>query len=210
MALVNRYDKTAFGKKFRRYKIFCLLSYGVFFLSVILEMILYGSGGEGALLLPISWREVFVPIATGEALLYLLTFLLGVTVYAPALAFLSSALRGMLCGYVVSCVFSSLSGKESVLLLLLVGVYFLVSASLSCCYASFCAMVSLRIYTDGILRNVKKEEKRMFGGTLFNSTFFCNTINLRFLSAYTILYLAVFLISIVICFAFAHLRSMLC
>ncbi len=204
-----QYSRKGFGKKFRRYQVFFFLSFFLFLASALAEIVLYGSGGVKVLGFQVRTVPFFQPLLTAEAVLHLVSYLLGITVYAPAFSIFASLIRGGISGYIFSCLFASLGGSQSVFLLILCTLYLLSSAWLFCAYSNFCTMVSLRLYTDGILKNVKKEEERLFGGTLFNSTLFCNTVNLRFLCTYTLLFLASLFSCAALVLLYAFFRSLI-
>lgn len=190
MAFLKHFDKTLIRQRYGRYRLFFFLSFSLFLLSLVGEMFLFGAGGyalgEGG---EVSFSPLFVTLFTGEAIFYLISFLLGITVYAPVVLFLFSLLRGVFSGFVLSTLAASFpqSGLFPFLLSLF---YCLFSTHVFCGYSSFCTMVCLRLFTDQPLASYRAEEKRMFGGSLFNSTFFANTVNFRFLFSYTLLFFA--------------------
>ena len=180
--------KVCASPKFRRYRIvFCTYAL-LFFGAWILEMTVFGAQNRTVATQGAAFSRLFFLPAALEGGWYLLSYLIGVTVYAPVFGALSSILRGFCCGFVVKCLFSSLSDRASVYLFLCCLLYFILSAGLALAYGAFCSCVALRQFTDRTVK-IEDEEKRLFGGTLFNSTFFAETINLRFLFTYTLFFL---------------------
>ena len=183
------------GPKFRRYRILFFVCFSIFFVSWILELIFFGAASRQVALTGASFGALFFLPAAWEGGWYLLSYLLGVTVYAPAFAAVSCALRGFFSGYVFSCLAHSLSGRQSAFAFFFCSAYLFVSAFLFCVWSAFSTDVALRLFTDRPA-HPSSGERRMIGGTLFNSTFFADTINLRFLFSYTVLFLAAVLCSL--------------
>ena len=175
-------------KKFARYRLFFALALGVFLTALALEMILYGAGVQAVFQGKVAFMTVFAGLATKEGVLYLVTLLLGVTVYAPAASFLAAALRGAGAGFVLSS-FLPLSGGRAAFAFLLTALYLLVSALWYFAYASFCTCVSLKVFSAHAEKCAGGEE-RLFGGSLFYAEIFCGSVNLRFLFTYTLFFLA--------------------
>ncbi len=206
--MIKKYNKIRFRQKFRRYRIFFLVCAALFIFALILESTLYGSGGFTAFGGKISFEGFFTRLALGEMLIYLMIFFLGLTIYAPFFAFLISFLRGAFSGFCLSCVFSGIEHRGAVLLFLFTFFYVLSSAWLFMGYASFCASCALRLYSSSA-ESSQKEEKRMFGGTLFQSTLFCGTVNLRFLFSYFLIFLASLFFCALLALLYAYLRSLI-
>ena len=121
---------------------------------------------------------------------------------------LASFIRGMPAGFLLGAVMGAFHQKGAILLFFLFLLYFSATASLFSAYSSFCTLVALRLFTDEEAKNLREEEGRMFGGSLFNSTFFRNTVNLRFLSVYVLFFLAALLFCAGLCFLFVFFRSL--
>ncbi len=195
----KHFYRAKYRKKFHRYYRFFFLSGAVFLLFLILELFCYGSGGYQMTGGEIAFERLFSNLFFGEGIWFLATYLLGITVYAPAFQLMSAALRGALSGFLLSSLIGELREGSGFVLFFLVLVYCLVSTQLFCCYASFCTTVSLRLFTDATLKRYPAVESRMFGGTLFHSQPFCNTVNLRFLFSYSMmLFLSLLLSSLLI------------
>lgn len=188
MRRINRFSRSRYRQRYGRYRRFFFISMALFFLFSLLEIIYYGAGGRICSPAPVNWKTLFPVHFTSEVSFYLIAFLLGITVYAPAFQFVSISLRGVFSAYLLSCIAAVLDQKGNVFLFVLVLFYVLASTCMFCAYSSFCSMVSLRLFSDGTLKNYRAEEKRIFGGTLFNSSLFCNTVNLRFLSVYVLFF----------------------
>lgn len=195
-----------FKNRYRRYEIMYYVFGGAFLLAAAAEMIFFGEEGR------VLWGKtdtlpLFYRLFPAEAVLFLLAFLLGITVYSAAFSFISCACRGFFSGYVLSSVFFFDSATD-VFLFLLTLFYLLFSTWLYVCYSAFAGSVSLRLFSDGLTGEAIREEERMFGGTLFQSTLFQNRVNLRFLSSYVLIFLAVFLFCAGDTLLYAFLRSL--
>jgi len=203
---LRRYHAGLYRARYGRYRIFFFLSVITVVLFLLGEIWLYGAGGRFAQLQGVSWQSHFRRLFTMEAVGYLITFLCGITVYAPFVQFLACGIRGVFYGYLISSLTSSFSaGALPVLILFLI--YALFSVCLYASYASFCTQVALRIYTDP--RPKGREEDRIFGGTLFRAALFSETVNLRFLFTYVLLFLCALFSSLGGVFLFSFLRSCL-
>lgn len=203
---LRKTDLGRLRKRYARYRLFFFSAFFVFILTLILEMIFFGAGGERVFFSQTSSEEIFPKIFTADALWILFMFLSGVTLYAPFLHFLFAALRGFLSGFVLSALARSGCGVIFFLFSLLFLVF---SAWLFFVYSSFCTSVALRLFTDQPLKSYREEEKRMFGGSLFNSTFFCNVINFRFLSLYAAFFLLTLLLSGTLSYVFSFSHSLI-
>ncbi|MBR4288760.1 MAG: hypothetical protein IKT50_04925 [Clostridia bacterium] len=193
-------------KRYRRYETLFYVFLGVFFLAVALELFLFGEEGR------ILWQKtqtfpVFYRLFSLEAVLFLGTFLLGITVYSAAFSFVSLAARGFFSAYILSSAFFFESAVD-VFLFLLVLFYLLLTAWLYASYSAFAGSVSLRLFSDKCTGNSIGEEEKMFGGTLFYSTLFQNRVNLRFLSSYILIFLAYFIAVAAFTLLYAFLRSL--
>ncbi len=208
MRRIKGYHRLRYRARYGRYHRFFFLSMALFVAALLTEAVFYGAGGRAVVLESVDWKNLFSAHFTGEALLYLAAFFLGITVYAPAFQFLSLLLRGLFSSYLLCSIAASFDQRGSVPLFVLVLCYVLFSTSVFCGYASFCSMVSLRLFSDGTLKSYRAEEKRMFGGTLFNSSLFCNTVNFRFLSIYTLLFVCAFLFAGAMSFCYSFLCSL--
>lgn len=208
MSLLRHYNKEAFRKKFRRYRILFFVSFAVFLCFLILEILLFGSGNQGGFAGEMTFARFAARLFVKEATLYLIVFLMGVTVYAPMLHFVFPALRGIFAGFAFSSLFCVLSENNLGLLMVFSVFYTLLSSQLFFSYLSFCTCVSLHLFTDRSLIPYKTGEKTMFGGSLFYSGYFCNAINFRFLFTYSMLFLSVLFLSGGLCLLYAFLRGL--
>ena len=202
----RRMKKEKMKRRYGRYGILFTVFLSVFFLSAAAEILFFHEGGK------IVWGKtellpLFVRLSSWEAVFYLLTFLLGVTVYSAAFSVFSAILRGFFSGYLIALCFFFEKASD-VFLFLLVALYLLGSTWLFSAYSAFAGSVSFRLFSDGMTGRFLREEERMFGGTLFCSTLFQNRINLRFLSSYVLIFLAFFLSSTVFILFYACLRSL--
>ena len=187
MLKLNKWDGRIAKRKFARYRLFFALSFAVFLAVAASEMIWFGAGVRAVPQTGEAFLPSFARLAAAEGILYLVTFLAGVTVYAPAWQLTAAALRGFAAGFVLSSLLPLSEGGffvffTTALYLLFSGVWFFA-------YASFCTAVSLRIFSSHAERSAGGEE-RLFGGTLFYSELFCGSVNLRFLFTYTLFFLA--------------------
>ncbi|MBR3837493.1 MAG: hypothetical protein IKJ74_05025 [Clostridia bacterium] len=203
---LRHYHSGLYRARYGRYRIFFFLSVIAVVLFLLGEIWLYGAGGRSAQLQAVSWQSQFRRLFTLEAVGYLVTFLCGITIYAPFVQFLACGVRGVFYGYLISCLVPSFSEGGLPVFILFV-LYALFSVCLYCSYASFCTQVSLRIYTDPKPRG--REEERIFGGTLFRAALFSDTVNLRFLFTYVLLFLCAFFSSLGGVFFFSLFRSWL-
>ncbi|MBP5289113.1 MAG: hypothetical protein J6Z79_04485 [Clostridia bacterium] len=175
-------------RKFFRYRLWFAISLAACLLAWILEMALAGAGirvpspGGGPFL------RAFAPLATWEGILYLFTLLTGVTVYAPAAAILTAALRGFSAGFILSSLLP-LSGGKALFAFCLTTLYLALSALWFIAYGAFCACVALRIFSSHTEKCAAGEE-RLFGGSLFFTEYFCGAVNLRFLCSYILFFFA--------------------
>lgn len=195
-------------KKFKRYRLFFWIGMVIFWCGALLEGIFFGSGGTDAHTGPIFFSDFLPRLFTVETVCYLLTYLLGITVYAPCFQLVSLCLRGGFSAYVAVALFGGAEGKSGVLLCFLSVFYLFLSAHLFCAYASFCTQVSLRLFSDPLREQFRTEEEALFGGTLFNSTLFRRTVNFRFLCSYTLFFLLVLALLFVLILIYACLRSL--
>lgn len=207
--MIKRYNKARFREKFRRYRIFFALSALLFLAVFIGEIALYGDLGYRFLGGAVEFHTFLADLLTGELFLFLAVFLFGITLYAPFFGFLCAALRGALSGFCLSLVFSSAKEGGGIWLLILTFFYLALSAWLFLGYSSFCTVTALRLYSDPLKKNAGGEEKRMFGGTLFNSKLFCNSVNLRFLFSYFLFFLAAIFFTFLLALGYAALRTLL-
>lgn len=175
-------------RRYRRYSVFFFCGWLCALCGAIFEFCFF-SAPAAQLGTPVL-GDFFLSVFGIDAVNFLLLFFFGVTVYAPFFHFALSLIRGFSTAFTLQSLIFSLGEKGSVSTLILFSLYSVLSAILLFAYSSFCTIVSLRIFTDGITWSLKREENRVFGGTLFNSTLFCNTINLRFLFSYTLFFLA--------------------
>lgn len=196
------------SQRYRRYRQWFFVFFFVFLLSGAGQFFLVGSDSWRAIPCETEFLSFLQPVLTVEMILILLTFLFGVTLYSPVLSFLIAAFRGVVSGFVLSGLFPLDQGKK-VVLFLLSFLYLVGSSWLFCGYSAFCTAVSTRLYTEGILHVPKAEERRMFGGTLFNSVLFCNTVNFRFLFTYCLIFFAMLFIFFCYCALYAFFRSLI-
>ena len=184
MLRLKKYKKTEFAHRFRRYRVLFLCGAALMASGLIVSFFLVQtpravfSGETG-------FSELFFRLFLRSALPLLIGFLIGLTIYAPAWQALSSLASGFFSGFA----FFSVLKAGSVLKTLFFALFFLLILWLYQAYFSFCTLVSLRLFTDGNSRDPTEEEGRVFGGTLFNSVLFQETVNLRFLFSYSLFFL---------------------
>lgn len=173
--------------KFARYRKWFALTLAAFGLTWALEMLFFGARVQ--IEEPVAaFRQTFAGLATREGVLYLVTLLTGVTIYAPAVSLIASVLRGFAAGFVLSSLLP-LTGGKAVFGFLFTALYLLLSALWYLAYADFCACVSLRVFASHAQVRAGGEEQ-LFGGSLFYAEFFCGAVNLRFLFSYILFFFA--------------------
>ena len=202
----KRRKRREFGIRYRRYQYLFALFFGIFLISFLLEWFLWGSGNFRLSELREGLVSLLFPLFLYEGSLYLFTFLAGVTVYAPAVGILFSAARGLFSAFALASLFPAESGTSYAIGALLFCLS-LCSAWLYSGYSGFCASVSLRLFWDGIRKDPREEEK-MFGGVMFNSSLFCNTVNFRFLFSYCTVFFSGLALEFFLLFLYALLRSL--
>jgi len=207
MKWLKHYDFEKFGEKFKRYRMLYLAGIAVFFLSAASEMVLIGSAGFTADAAAGIFRDRFMSVFLWEEIGYGMVFLLGITVYAPFIQYGAMLFRGVVSGFLLSVSFGSVKGTESLILFFILALYLIGSSHLFCGYASFCTCVCLRLFTDQSLKRYRTKESDLFGGTLFCSDFFCNTVNLRFLFTYSLIFFAVSGVNVLFCLIYAVSRG---
>ncbi len=188
MLKLKNWNGAAVKRKFARYRLWFALSLAVFLAAASAEMIWFGADLHASFGADVGFRRSFSGLATMEGILYLITFLAGVTVYAPAWQLLAAGLRGFSAGFVLSSLLP-LGGGRDALAFFSAAAYLLTAALWHFAYASFCTAVSLRIFSSHAERGARGEE-RLFGGTLFYAELFCGSVNLRFLFTYTLFFFA--------------------
>jgi len=195
-------------KRYGRFQCYCLTYFSLYLIAALVGCLVFGSYGTQFGGTDTGVRQIFVSLLTGETILFFLTFLLGITVYAPAFGGLSSFSRGVLGGFVAAFLLPPLEIRGWVVFLLYFA-YQLASSWLYAGYAAFCSVVAMRLFTDGTVKTGREEEGRIFGGTLFNSRLFCNTVNLRFLSTYCLVFFSSLLFLFFLTSMYALLRSLI-
>ncbi|MPN53502.1 hypothetical protein SDC9_201166 [bioreactor metagenome] len=76
-------------------------------------------------------------------------------------------------------------------------VFSVLCAVLSAVFLAFSSCVAFRLFTPD--KKELTEDDRIFGGTLFNSEYFMQTVNLRFLSVY----ISIFILFGAVCYLLA-------
>ncbi len=206
MFRLQKYDRARFAARFGKFRTVFVVGFSLLLASCLVTAFLFRAPAA-VLSGSVSFWPLFRTLLTRNMLMFTLIFLLGVTVYAPVLQIVVLLLQGFFGGFTFSSLASALGSKGSVSAFFLYLLYFLLTAWLTLSYTSFCTLVSLRIYTDGIRWNLRAEEERVFGGTLFNSTLFCNTLNLRFLFSYSFFFFLCLAVDAAICSGYAWLLS---
>lgn len=202
--MIKKYHSEKFRQKFRRYRLFFLFSLILFLMGLIGEICFYGSFGFQLFPSKVDLKSFFLPLLCAEGLLYLLIFFFGITIYAPFFGFLFSFLRGALSGFCLSASYLYMKEKGGFLLLFFTLFYLLSSAWLFLGYSTFCTTAALSIYSS----HGGNEKMKQFGGSLFRSTYFCGSINLRFLSSYFLFFLTSLFFASLVSFVYAFFRSL--
>ena len=205
-----RFSRKLFSKRmlrrYGRYHLFFYLALLLFLATLVSGWILWERNLFSVELSGVDGNRLFASVFSRGVTFYLLCFLCGVTLYAPAFLVVSSLIRGLSAGAILAGLFTAVGfGGLGVFFLTLLQLLF--SALLFFTYSAFCTSVSLRLFTDRPL-SPKREEERMFGGSLFSSEYFQNTVNLRFLSMYLLLFLAALLLAALTAFSYSFLRGL--
>ena len=184
MLRLKKLPREEWKKRFARYR--RLFWMGALFLAAGAAAGVFFALKKNALPGEREFLPLFTGILTRSLPAILGSFLLGITVYAPAWQILSSLVSGFLTGYTLT----ALSRGGEALPLCLCGLYRGLFSWLFLSYNAFCTLVSLRLFTDERPSDPRDEEGRVFGGTLFNSVLFEKTLNPRFYFTYCLFFLA--------------------
>jgi len=203
--MIKKYDRVRYREKFRRYRIVFFIFLLAFAVSFVGELFLFGNMEYAYQAGKVEFFNFFSDVFTVEALALLALFLFGVTLYAPVFGFAFSVGRGAFTAFCLAVMVSGLGGSKGIWLFILCFLYLILSAWLFLAYAAFCSTTAIRIFSDPTKR--KRGENAMFGGSLFYSSFFQGSINLRFLFSYILLMLGAVGCSLVLTLAFSALRS---
>ena len=205
--MIKKYNRARYREKFRRYRILYWILAIVFFASLAGEMFWFGDLDYCYTARRVSFSAFFSDLFAGEALLFLAVFLFGVTLYAPVFGFVGTAARGAFSGFCLSVLCGDLQSGKRVWILILSALYLFLSAWLSLAYTAFCTSTALQLFSDPAKNG--GGERRMYGGTLFYSSFSRGSVNLRFLASYCLFFLAAVFLSFLLILVFAALRSLL-
>ncbi len=207
MTMIKKYNRARYREKFRRYRIFFWVLAITFFLSLGAELFWFGGLGYRYTASSVSFSAFFSDLFTGELLLLLGVFLFGVTLYAPVFGLVSTAARGAFTGFCLALLCSDLQSGKGVWLLVMSFLYLSFSAWLFLAYATFCTTTALQIFSDPSKKT--GGERRMYGGTLFYSSFSRGSVNLRFLTSYCLFFLGAVFLSFLLTLSFAGLRMLI-
>ena len=205
--MIKKYNRARYRVKFRKYRIFHLILVLVFLASLVGELFWFGGMDYCYTGTDVSFSAFFSDLFAGEALVLLLLFLFGVTLYAPIFGLVSTVARGAFSGFCLAVLCSDLKSGKGVWLLVLSFFYLLFSAWLFLAYTTFCTTTALQIFSDPS-KNVGGE-RRMYGGTLFYSSFSRGSANLRFLMSYCLFFLGTVFLSFLLTLSFAGIRMLL-
>ncbi len=205
--MIKKYNRIRYREKFQKYRIFYLVLASVFLASLAGELFWFGGLDYRYTGSDVSFSAFFSDLFAGEALILLLVFLFGVTLYAPVFGIVSTAARGAFSGFCLAVLCSDLKSGKGVWLLVLSFFYLLFSAWLFLAYTTFCTTTALQIFSDPSKRH--GGERRMYGGTLFYSAFSRGSVNLRFLMSYCLFFLGAVFLSFLLTLCFAGIRTLL-
>lgn len=206
--MIKKYNRARYREKFRRYRLFFLLTAIVFLCALIAEMLWGGDFGLIFEKQKTQFSAFFSNLFTREMTSILILFLFGVTVYAPVFGFLYAAARGVFSGFCISVLLSAFEGKRDLWLLTVTALYLLLSAWLSLSYSTFCITTALQMYAKPSVTQ-RSGNFQMYGGTLFYSSLSGGRVNLRFLSSYCLFFLAACFFLFLLVLGFSALRSTL-
>lgn len=196
MIRMKKRPRAEWKKRFARYRVLFALGAGFLLAGVALGAV-FAAGRETGVGKS-EFLPLFLQVLTRSSLALLGSFLLGITVYAPAWQAISALGAGFLSGFAFTSF--ARAGEPAAFAVFLS--YFLLRSWLHLAYGAFGTLVSLRLFTDRRL-SPEEEEGRVFGGTLFNSVLFENTLNLRFLFTYSLFFLSALLLNAAIAAAYA-------
>lgn len=206
--MIKKYNRARYREKFRRYRILHFLLLLVFAAAFSAELFWFGNMGYRFAPSEVTFSAFFADLFTGETLLILSLFLLGVTLYAPVYGFVCSAFRGAFSGFCLSVLWCELKNRNGFWLLFFCLLYLLLSAWLFLAYTAFCTTTALQLFSDAS-KSRQGGERRMYGGTLFYSSFSLGSVNFRFLAGYCLFFLGAVFLFFLLILAFAGLRSFL-
>jgi hypothetical protein len=119
--------------------------------------------------------------------LYVFPFVFSFTLFGPFVSGVCIFLLGMKSGYIIRALLLA-SSDRFVMFFVCMSLYIALRFWILCMGVSFCTCVSYYLFEP------EKDEKKMFGGSLFNAPYFRNLINVRFLFSYiSIMLLLIFL-----------------
>ena len=205
MLKLKKWNGPQARKKFARYRAWFGATAVLFLLTAALEMVFLGADVRAAARPALSPARHLVALFTGEALWYLLPFLTGVTVYAPALSLLAAAARGLSAGAVLSAHLPAGTGREGAILAL-TALYLGISTIVYLAYFAFCTSVSAAAFSAPPAGG----EGEMFGGTLFFSRLTARSVNLRFFGSYLFAFAASLVVQAGLSALYAVARASLC
>ena len=204
MLRLKKYSKAGFARRFARYRALFFTGLSLFFVFFLLSRH-FVEIPRAVFLSDEAFLPVFFRLLWRTAPFLLTVFLLGLTIYAPACGILFSSGLGFFGGFVFFSFVKSGPWQKSVLFLTAL----LLFAWLFLSYASFCTLVSLRLFTDPSAGDLRSEEERVFGGTLFHSVLFQNTVNLRFLFTYTLFFFTALLLLAALAALYAYFSRLI-
>ncbi len=206
--MVKQYNRMRYREKFRRYRIFFFVMSLLFAACLVGEVFWFGNMGYSYNRESVAFSSFFSNLFVGELLFLLAVFLFGLTLYAPIFGFLCAGARGAFSGFCLSLLSSDLKSAKGIWLFLICALYLLISSWLFVAYTGFCTTTALQLFSNPS-KSARGGEKSMYGGTLFYSSFFQESVNLRFLFGYILFFLGVVFFSFLLTLAFAGIRSLL-
>lgn len=172
-------------EKFKPYKITFIVFFALLTLALSLGVYLFLSDFSVWRFSDICARIInyckgsYAPTLIFEMSFFLLVFISGPTIYAPAVSFLSVFVYGVFQGFRISM------GLGAPLVTLLIDILFTFCISyLLVIYSTFVTLTCLKIFRD--TKDEKKEE--LFDGVLFRAGRFCSIFNLRYLASYVMFF----------------------
>ena len=206
--MIKMYDRVRYREKFKRFRILFFILSLLIVTAFLGEVFWLGDDGYSVARSEITFSSFFCELFIRETLILLALFLFGVTIYAPLFGAVCIVARGFFSAFCLSVLYSGIGSGKEVFIFANTLIYLLLSAWILLGYTSFCTATALELFSPP-KRTGGAGESRMFGGALFYSAYFRNTVNFRFLGGYFLLFVGVILFQILLSLVYAALQSLI-